>query len=151
MQRTRETYKEHISSLTPGYVRQFDYAYKNFGDVDSFIDSDPSENDVFDTIQMWINKSKNDPATIKNYFSHIRQYLHYRGIKMHDIDIKQNLKFPAKYEEELHPINIDEIKRILESCNYKKRTMFLAQCSSGMRIGEISQLRKNTLLSAWRG
>ena len=39
----------------------------------------------------------------------------------------------------------DEFRRILEECGHKRRAMYLAQASSGMRIGEITQISREHL------
>ena len=46
------------------------------------------------------------PSTISIYFCHIRQYLHYMGIRLHPTDIKQCLNFPKKQVEELRPLEL---------------------------------------------
>ena len=82
---------------------------------------------------------------MKIYFGHIKQYLHYRGVKLNPLDIKQCLKFPTKHEEEKRPLDIPTFQQILERCSHKRRMLYLAQSSSGMRIGEITQLKKENI------
>ena len=64
---------------------------------------------------------------------------------MHPTDIRQCLNFPAKHEEEMHPLGIDEFHRILDKCGHRRMAMYIAQASSGMRIGELVQLRREHL------
>ena len=61
------------------------------------------------------------------------------------LDERDNPKFPTRYEEELHPLSEDEFQSILEACDHRHRILYLAQSSSGMRIGGIVRLRKRHL------
>ena len=145
MARDLSTYLEHIRVNAESTQRLFGTAYRSFAGIEEFIGSGPNNDEIYDYLQKWINGSKNDPATKRTYFSLIKQYLHYRGVKMHPTDIRQCLNFPTKHEEEMHPLGIDEFRRILEECGHRRRAMYLAQASSGMRIGEITQIRREHL------
>ena len=68
------------------------------------------------------------------------------GIKLDSRDVKSELIFPKVLEEELYPLQIEDITKILSAANYDKRGMYLAQISSGMRLGEIVQIRKKDLV-----
>ena len=112
------------------------------------IDSRPSDEHVYDYLQARINAlqaRKMSPSTISIYFCHIRQYLHYMGIKLHSTDIRQYLNFPKKQVEELRPLELDTFQKILKACSAKREMLYLAQSSSGMRIGEMVQLRKKDI------
>jgi len=107
-----------------------------------------SDQDVtFDVLQEWINWNgkRINPKTVKHYFILIKPYLHYRGIKFHPLDIKENLTFPKVLENEKHGITLHEIKALFEYLNPKKKAQYLCQLSSGMRIGEVMRMRKNQL------
>ena len=148
MVRNLASYREHIRVMSDSTKRLFEISYRSFADIEELIDSQPSDEQVYDYLQAWINglqERKRDPNTIKLYFCHIKQYLHYRGVKMNPLDIKQCLKFPTKHEEEKRPLDIPTFHQILERCSHKRRMLYLAQSSSGMRIGEITQLRKKDI------
>jgi len=68
------------------------------------------------------------------------------GIKLDSRDVKSELIFPKIPEEELYPLQIEDISKILSAASYDKRGMYLAQISSGMRLGEIVQIRKKDLI-----
>ena len=120
MARDLSTYLEHIRVNAESTQRLFGTAYRSFAGIEEFIGSGPNNDEIYDYLQKWINGSKNDPATKRTYFSLIKQYLHYRGVKMHPTDIRQCLNFPTKHEEEMHPLGIDEFRRILEECGHKR-------------------------------
>ena len=86
-----------------------------------------------------------NPGTVKLHFSHVRQYFHYRGIKLHQLDMRQNLRFPTRYEEGLRPPGGNEFRGMLEACDHRHRMLYLARSSSGMRIGEMVRLRRRHL------
>jgi len=112
--------------------------------VDELVEEITDTEIAYDILQAWLNymgKSFN-PRTTINYFSVIRQYLHYKGVKFHPLDIKQNLVFPKLVEDEKYGLTSEDIKQILDSVPYRKKMLYLTQISSGMRIGEIVRLRK---------
>jgi len=102
------------------------------------------EETIFDTLQEWINwnDGKLYPTSLGTYFAYLKPFLYYKGIKLTPLDVKQNLVFPKHPEEELYPLSEDDIKKLLEVASYKRRGMYLVQLSSGMRVGEMTQLRK---------
>ena len=145
MARDLSTYLEHIRANSKSTQRLFRTAYRSFSGIEEFIGSGPNNDEIYDYLQKWINGSDRDTVTKRTYFSLVKQYLHYRGVKMHPTDIRQCLNFPAKHEEEMHPLGIGEFRRILEECGHKRMAMYIAQASSGMRIGELVQLRREHL------
>ena len=102
------------------------------------------EETIFDTLQEWINwnNGKLYPTSLGTYFAYLKSFLYYKGIKLTPLDVKENLVFPKHPQEELYPLSGDDIKKILDFASYKRRGMYLAQLSSGMRVGEMTQLRK---------
>lgn len=115
---------------------------------------------AFDILQAWVNwvkkreiitrngrNTKKYPTarTVKVYFQHIKNYLHYMGVKFHPDDLRKEVKLPRVLEHERHGVKIDEIKTILSDVKLRKKALYLAQLSSGMRIGELVRLRKKHL------
>lgn len=142
MARSLETYREHICGQSRSTQNMFHHAHKSFPGLEEMIASNPGEEEIYDSLQRWINSCSLNPATVRMYFGSIKQYMHYRGIKLHPLDIKQTLKFPLRYEEELHPLSIEELTLLLRECDHKRRILYMAQASSGMRIGELVRLRR---------
>ena len=151
--RTKESYFERIQTLAKGTqlltkfaVNNFEnFSMEKFGKVNIIPDikSSPDEQ-VFDTLQMWINWASPSisPRTLQNRFHSIKNYLHYMGIKLHPLDIKQELTFPSFIEEELHGLTLEEIQMIVGTLQYKSKAMIICQLSALMRVGELVQLRK---------
>ena len=79
------TYREHIGVKSTSTKSVFEVAHKAFAGIEELIGSQPNNEQVYDYLQARINalRARNvNPVTIKTYFSLIRQYLHYRGIKL---------------------------------------------------------------------
>ena len=89
--------------------------------LDEMIGEFSDQDVVFDVLQEWINWNgkRINPKTVKHYFILIKPYLHYRGIKFHPLDIKENLTFPKVLENEKHGITLHEIKALFEYLNPK--------------------------------
>ena len=106
------------------------------------------EEDIYSILQEWIvwnNKRGMNTSSIKCYFNSIRSYLWYRGIKLDQRDIKQDLMFPQILHEIKLPITKYEISNILSVSNLEFRFQLLALLSSGMRVGELGQIRVSDL------
>ena len=146
--RTVETYREHIRVQASTTKKMFESAYRSFPGIEELIDSRPSDDGVYDYLQKRINamhERSNSLGTIRAYFGHTKQYLHYRGIKLNPIDIKQSLNFPKQQKEEMRPLSLSTFQNILRRCSHKREMLYLAQSSSGMRIGEMLQIRKKDI------
>lgn len=156
VKRTRETFRERISSQKVGSQEGYWIAIDNFekfsmekfGKVNIIPDLiEANENEVFDTLQAWINWNHDrSPSTIIIYFSRLRKYLHYMGIKLDSQDVKNELEFKHKIEEELYGLTLDDIQKIFKQFEYHTKVQYMCQLSGLMRIGEIVQLRKKHLI-----
>ena len=102
---------------------------------------------VYDSLQNWINWNSDRIYTnsIPTLFSHLKTYLRYHGIKIVKEDVGEQLNFPHKIKEERHPLSKEEIMRILAVSNKNNTIKILAQSSSGLRRGELLQIRKKDL------
>jgi len=162
--RTKETFLERIQVKSLGTKKGYESALVNFADycVEQYDQSDidevikeilvlkdlEREQAVYDVLQGWVNWNKasnRGSATIKSYFSRVRTYFHYKGIKITDQESKENIVFPRLVKEELHGLSLDEIKLVLDNANPVKKALYLTLLSSGMRIGEALQLRKRDI------
>ena len=100
---------------------------------------------IFDIIQSWIdwNYDKNLlTSALKIYFSKLKVLFHYEGFKIHPQDIKDNLIWKKKIHEELHALQMDEIRLILSVAKPRKRAFYLSLLSTGARPGELLQVTK---------
>ena len=167
-ERTKETYLQKISSEPQGTQQNRIVTINNFErfvselyegkTVESVIEElkilKKTEEDkyfdaLYDLLQEWINWNTEqgiESSTQRTFFSYLRNYLYYRGIKTDQQDIKENLKFGKKIDVERHPLSQEEYRMIIDAIrNPKQKALFLLLGSSGMRIGEAMQLKKKDL------
>ncbi len=100
---------------------------------------------ICDTLQNWIDWNYNKDvltSTLKVYFSKLKVIFHYEGLRLHPQDLKDNLIWKKKIREELHALQMDEIRQILSVAKPLKRAFYLALLSTGARPGELLQARK---------
>lgn len=103
------------------------------------------ESVIYDIFQEWItwnSKRGMSTSSIMCYFNSLRSYLWYRGVKLDQRDIKQNLMFPKILYEIKVPLTKNEIRQILTASNLEFRFQLLSLLSSGLRAGELGQIRR---------
>jgi integrase len=154
--RSKETFRDKVSSQSQGSQDGFVTAIKNFenfsmevhGKVDIIPDmKELDDSQVIDILQAWINWNTNlAPSTMIVFFSRVKKYLHYLGIKLDSQDVKNELEFRRNIEEEKYGLILDNIQTIFKDLSYDTRLVFTCQLSSLMRIGELVQLRKRDLI-----
>ena len=108
------------------------------------------EDALYGMLQEWINWNERrdiSPSTIKVAFSNLRKYLFYRKIRTNGQDIREYLRFPKTPKEEKHPLSDSEYRAIVDGLakNPLYQSVCLALGSSGMRIGELMNVRKKDL------
>jgi len=79
--------------------------------------------------------------TICDYIVVAKEFLNGEGCKIYNEDVKQRFKLPRKIYVYEKGLTKDIINRIIRLANAKLAAAVLIACSSGMRIGEIVQLR----------
>ena len=102
----------------------------------------------WENIQKWISwnhKRGIAASTIRVYFNSLRSFLWWNGTKLEDMDVRHRLKFPKTLYERPVPITEKQIEEILKQMKTESRFQILALISSGMRIGELAQIRKENL------
>jgi len=101
-----------------------------------------------DNFAQWLSeykpkkKSELSPTTIGNYFFEIIQFLRYNEISIDNNMLKQFVSLPKKLKELPQPIILDEINILVNNANEIRSAMYLTLVSSGIRLGEALQLRK---------
>ena len=80
-------------------------------------------------------------GAIRAYLIIAKEFLRFFGLKIYNEDIKQVFKLPPKEEPEEELLTKEVINRVLRNSNQRLQTVILILCSSGMRLGELVQLR----------
>jgi len=158
--RSKETYLEKIKIKSGSFIRSSVITINSF---ESFIQEKHEQSldeiikeilqlgeekridAICDVCQSWVNnlhQNKKSPKTIRDYFSFLKLYLHYRGIRLTIEDVKQSIDFPVQIRDEKHPLETNVVINILGAASYAKKGLYLSLLSSGMRIGEATQIRK---------
>ena len=107
-------------------------------------------NTLYTVLQDFIDdmNSRISANSVKTNFAYLRTYLYYLGIRTNPQDVKMMLKFAKISHEEKYPLNVEELRMIVD--NFTRypviRACWLAQSSSGMRIGEVLAIRKRDLV-----
>jgi len=152
--RSKDSYLEKLATKAESTRQNFNVTYESFDrfceekydrSAENIIQEIPhEEGSEYDILQAWINwlSKKNIPSTIHARFSSLHGYFHYRGIKMYREDVKQDISLPVIPKEEKYPLRLEEIQKIINEANFKKKALYLTLLSSGMRIGEAVQLKK---------
>jgi len=133
--RSKDSYLEKLAGMADSTRQNFKATYESF---DRFCQEkyDNSAEDIiqeiqhedgseYDVLQSWINwlSKKIIPSTVHTKFSSLRGYFHYRGIKMYKEDIRQEIKLPKIPKEEKYPLRLEEIQKILNEANFKKKAL----------------------------
>ena len=79
--------------------------------------------------------------TICDYIVVAKEFLNGEGCKIYNEDVKQRFRLPRKINNYEKGLTKETINRIIRLANPKLAAIVLIACSSGMRIGEIVQLR----------
>ena len=84
------------------------------------------------------------PNTQKQYLNHIKGFLEdVGGFDINNRRLKKRVRLPTAEEENPEQITKEEVRILLDNCtSSKKKTMFMLMKDSGMRIGEVLQLKK---------
>lgn len=93
----------------------------------------------------WLVKKGLSSGTVNLYYQIVTYYFSHLGIRVHPIDLKQNIKRPKKIKEKLHVLTRTEILRIFEVTPKHRIMLYLTLIGSGMRIQEAVSLRKKDL------
>ena len=139
-ERTKQSYSTALNNFE-------NFCYQKTRDLDIIQKLRKIEDDeLWLFLQKWIDSNSNlDPASVKIFFSHIKKYLYFCGIKITNQEINDNLKFVAVNKKILYLLTQKEIAQILNELSYRDKTLFLCQLSSGLGIGELVQLIKADL------
>ena len=139
-ERTKQSYSTALNNFET-------FCYQNTQDLEIIKKLKNIEDDkLWVFLQKWIDSNSNlEPGSVKIFFSHIKKYLYFCGIKITNQEVNENLKFITANKKPLYLLTQKEIEQILNELSYRDKTLFLCQISSGLGIGELVQLTKAQL------
>jgi len=103
--------------------------------------------DVLDAYQVlkeftiFLDKQGKRPATIKLWLTVVKGYFRHNSIKIYSEDFRQFVKIPKDVITREEPLTKEIITRLLRNVPAKLQTIILVAIASGMRIGEIVQIK----------
>lgn len=152
---SRKKYEKNIFDISERTRQSYSTALNNF---ENFCFQNTQQSDVIQNLkntnnnefwgflQKWIDSNSHlNPSSVKIFFSHVKKYLYFCGIKITNREINDNLKFIAPDKKPRYLLSHEEISKILIELNYRDKTLFLCQISSGLGIGDLVKLSKLNL------
>ena len=121
---------------------------RSFGKIDLDSITKYDESQLYDLLQEWIiwNDGRGiATSSIVCYLNSLRSYLQYCRINVDWRYMQRNLKFPQMLYPVEQPITPAIITQILSASRLDFRFQLLSLLSSGMRVGELGQIRVNHL------
>lgn len=80
-------------------------------------------------------------GSIRTYTTIAKEFLNSNGIKLYNEEVRQRLRLPQKDDRYEEGLTKEIINRVIRASSLKLATAVLIACSSGMRVGEIVQLK----------
>lgn len=129
------------------------FLYNEYGSdcsIDSIIDSiSTSKINVHTLLDSFVSYlrgngeiSKLSANTISLYIASVRSYLSYHDIDIVPAKFKRRVKLPKNHREDEQPIDAEDIRRILLSCNNRRlKAYLLVPASGGFRAMEALAMR----------
>lgn len=84
-------------------------------------------------------------SSIKTWTAAVKGFFRHHEIKVYAEDFKQSVRIPKLVRHREEPITKEIIIRLLHNATPRLRTVILIAVASGMRIGEIAQLRTSDI------
>jgi len=144
-EKSRETYATALA-----YFQTFlsnNETYRSFT-IESIIDKIISkEIDVYLLLDYFVSyPRKLSPATITLYISAVKSYLQYYDVDISIIKFKRRVKLPKNHTRKEEPIDANDIREILKSCNnIRIKAVLYVLASGGMRITEALAIRNKDI------
>lgn len=96
---------------------------------------------VFKDFVIYLDKLGKKPSSIKIWVVGSRGFLKHCGIKIYSEDFRMAVRLPKRVHQREEPLTKELLLRILNNVSAKLRTAIFVATASGMRVGEIIQLR----------
>jgi len=109
--------------------------------------ADQTKQEVFDVYAIlrdhvvYLDKNNYKPKSITTRLAAIKGYLRFLGLKIYTEDCKHIIKIPKNIREPEVALTKELILRVLRNVPPRLQTVILVLASSGMRIGELVQIR----------
>ena len=116
----------------------------NLNETNAIIKIKNQELDVYALLREYVihlDKNQYAPSSIRSFLAIVKGYLRYLGVKIYAEDCKYTVKTPKVVKTREEPLTKEILVRLLRNLSPKLQTVVLVAVASGMRIGEIVQLK----------
>lgn len=96
---------------------------------------------IFKDFVVYLDKLEYSPQTIKLTLAAVKGYLRHLGVKVYSEDLKQEVRIPKKSIVREEAVTKEMLVRLLHKAPAKLQAAILVATSSGMRVGELVQIR----------
>ncbi len=137
--KTKQTYQTAIN-----HFRKFVKSEYHSAESEIISKIKSQELDLYKVLQSFIiyfDKNNVKSNAVRSYLSGLKGYLRYHGIRISSDDFKQFVKIPKIIKTREIPMTKEIILRVLHNSSTKLQTSILVCASSGLRIGELVQLK----------
>lgn len=101
--------------------------------------------DILNEFVVYLSKLGMSAASIKTWIAAVKGFFRHYKIKVYTEDFKQSVRIPKSVHHREEPITREILVRLLHNVSPRLRTVILIAVASGMRIGEIAQLRTSDI------
>ena len=139
---SKSTVKTYRSSIV--LFREFLGTKHAIDEVKAIQNLKHQELDVYSLLRdfvVYLDKIGYKGSSVRVLIAAVKGYLRYYGIKIYAEDCKHTVRIPKSVVSREEPLTKDLLVRLLRNLNPKLQTVVLVAVSSGMRIGEIAQLK----------
>lgn len=136
--KTKKTYKTAINHLKKFIETEFER-----DESEVFAEIKNGKMDLYQFLQDFVIylDSRVNAKGMRGYLSGAKGYIRHHGIRIDSDDFKQFVKVPKIVRTKEIPLTKDMLLRILHNSNAKLQTAILVALASGLRIGELTQLK----------
>ena len=137
--KTVQTYKTALN-----HFRKFLTSQYSCDDLKLVEQIRSEQTDVYAVVQdfiIYLDQKQIGPRAIRSYLSGLKGYLRQMGLRFSSDDFKQLVKVPKIIKTREIPVTQEMILRVLHNSSPKLQTSILVCASSGLRIGELVQLK----------
>ncbi|NIP61699.1 MAG: tyrosine-type recombinase/integrase [Nitrosopumilaceae archaeon] len=141
---TKSSYKLAIVNKHGLGFRDFLKKEHNIDELEFVEQAKEEKLDVYTTLRdfvVFLDSAGYKPKTITTRLAAIKGYLRYLGLKIYTEDCKQIIRVPKNVKEPEAALTRELIQRVLRNASPKIQTVILMLVSSGMRIGELVQIK----------
>lgn len=140
---TVRVYQLGINHFTKFVEKQYNCSLKEI--IESIKNKSVDQYDILKEYVVYLDKQGKKPRTIKLMITAVKGFLRHCKIQIYSEEFQSRVRLPknVRYREE--PLTKEIILRLLNIVSPKLRTAILVAVASGMRIGEIIQLKPSDI------